>query len=746
MCVSVFRKESRAMRKKPMMAGAAACVAAVGLALMLGLAGANGTAFTYQGRLTDAGKPATGLYDLEFKLFDAPTGGMLVAMPLTINDQQVTDGVFKVTLDFGPGSLEGGERWLEIGVRSARSIGMYTTLSPRHDLTTAPGAGVDGPGGDTLLSVPIYGQGVTSATAAAIQIVKLDANGSSCAKFRIDDPNCPGNALWAVTKGRAHAGVFQIDNAPNSTAAVLYASTNGVGRDGHAYAGWFELTNPNNSSPVLYATRPATATGPGLHVDCNCATVKLQDNDDPGSYTQLIDAGPPQLRIEKTNAVDPNATQIDVNVMVMPGRDAAFRVFRTTNTTGRKRVFFHRGNNTTATSAVIGVDREASYFQRHGGNVTIGTNDPNYLDPGMVMLKVQGGSDASPLSGGIIQVGPGRDPNHTNNLAIDDNEIQARQAGGPSGLMLNNEGGNVTISGASSDGLVGIGTSSMGTNRLKVVAAGARNAIAGVANTAGYSAVDGQTTAALTTVGQERWGVKGTNPADAVTGALAYAKRYSGLLGLPYTTNYAVYGKASSGYAGFFDGLVNMTGNLTVAGDVLTAGKLGVGRIAAANSLEVEGQASKTTAGSWAMNSDSRIKTDIETVSGALDKLDKVRLVSFRYKDEYRAAHPSIEDRRYINVLAQEFAEAFPDDVTPGGDKLANGESILQVDSYPLTVYSAAAVQELHQIVKAKEAEIAALKEDSQAKQTEMTSLKDRLSKLEALVGKLSAAQQGGAR
>jgi hypothetical protein len=39
---------------------------------------AQATAFTYQGRLTDAGNPANGNYDLRFQLYDAPTGGNVI--------------------------------------------------------------------------------------------------------------------------------------------------------------------------------------------------------------------------------------------------------------------------------------------------------------------------------------------------------------------------------------------------------------------------------------------------------------------------------------------------------------------------------------------------------------------------------------------------------------------------------------------------------------------------------------------
>ncbi|MHC4575711.1 MAG: tail fiber domain-containing protein, partial [Planctomycetota bacterium] len=163
-----------------------------------------------------------------------------------------------------------------------------------------------------------------------------------------------------------------------------------------------------------------------------------------------------------------------------------------------------------------------------------------------------------------------------------------------------------------------------------------------------------------------------------------------------------------------------------------SANRVGINRVATANTLEVGGNASKATSGSWLANSDVRIKTDIQTVTDALETLDKVRLVSFKYTDDYQVEHPSIDERRYLNVIAQEFAEVFPDYVKSSKEKLPNGDEILQVDAYPLTVYSAAAVQELHAIVKEKEAEIAVLKE--------------RMTAMEGLVARLARFQQGGAK
>ena len=59
-------------------------------------------------------------------------------------------------------------------------------------------------------------------------------------------------------------------------------------------------------------------------------------------------------------------------------------------------------------------------------------------------------------------------------------------------------------------------------------------------------------------------------------------------------------------------------------------------------------------------------------------------------------------------MIAQEFAQVVPEFVRGSGEKLPDGSEILKVDPYPLTIYSAAAVQELSRIVKAKDGRIRA--------------------------------------
>jgi hypothetical protein len=99
-----------------------------------------GTAFTYQGRLTDSGSPANGAYDLRFILFNADVGGSQVGPIVIREDVTVTNGLFTVSLDFGASAFTGEARWLEVGARPGASTGAFSVLSPRQELTPAPNA------------------------------------------------------------------------------------------------------------------------------------------------------------------------------------------------------------------------------------------------------------------------------------------------------------------------------------------------------------------------------------------------------------------------------------------------------------------------------------------------------------------------------------------------------------------------------------------------------------------------------
>lgn len=128
-------------------------VAAVlyGFAILTGSALGQGTAFTYQGQLQSSGAAANGIYDFTFAIFNGPTtNATQIGRTLPYFGVGVTNGVFTVTLDFGP-AFTGSPTWLAINVRS-NGTATFTPLSPLQQLTPAPYA-IYAPNAGTATSV-----------------------------------------------------------------------------------------------------------------------------------------------------------------------------------------------------------------------------------------------------------------------------------------------------------------------------------------------------------------------------------------------------------------------------------------------------------------------------------------------------------------------------------------------------------------------------------------------------------------
>ncbi len=116
------------------------------------LARAQGTAFTYQGRLSISGTNYSGLAEIQPALWNAANGGSQVAANNPASDfVEVTNGLFTLPLDFG-GSFSGASLWLQLNVRVA--LGPFTALTPRQALTPAPYAIMAGTASNLLGTVP----------------------------------------------------------------------------------------------------------------------------------------------------------------------------------------------------------------------------------------------------------------------------------------------------------------------------------------------------------------------------------------------------------------------------------------------------------------------------------------------------------------------------------------------------------------------------------------------------------------
>jgi hypothetical protein len=109
------------------------------LALFAGIyqVAAQGTAFTYNGRLNNTLGPVTGTYDVTFTLFTNSTGTLIQAGPITNSAIAVTNGLFLTLVDFGPGVFTNKIVWLGIGVRT-NGTGSFTSLTPLQQITPTP--------------------------------------------------------------------------------------------------------------------------------------------------------------------------------------------------------------------------------------------------------------------------------------------------------------------------------------------------------------------------------------------------------------------------------------------------------------------------------------------------------------------------------------------------------------------------------------------------------------------------------
>lgn len=101
-----------------------------------------GTGFSYQGELLDGAEPVSGICDFQFKLLDASSGGLQLGSTQSVSSVTVSEGQFSVLLNnsaqFGSDAFTGEARWLEMAVRCPAGSGTFTTLAPRQALTATP--------------------------------------------------------------------------------------------------------------------------------------------------------------------------------------------------------------------------------------------------------------------------------------------------------------------------------------------------------------------------------------------------------------------------------------------------------------------------------------------------------------------------------------------------------------------------------------------------------------------------------
>ena len=218
------------------------------------------TGFTFQGRLTDGGAPANGVYDFNFYLYDAAAGGSQVGPVQTLGDVTVTAGLFTVSLNFGD-VFHGAQYFLDIQVRPGASAGAYTILSPRDPISAVPNAsyaltagGLDLPLSEaTDVNGPLLTVTNTSGASSSVGIVgETNSSGGGAA-------GVIGHVL--STSAGNSAGVRGINDSTGSPAPGVYGSNAGTGYgvQGISPAGLGVYGSSASGTGILASTGTGTA-------------------------------------------------------------------------------------------------------------------------------------------------------------------------------------------------------------------------------------------------------------------------------------------------------------------------------------------------------------------------------------------------------------------------------------------------------------------------------------------------------
>ena len=193
-----------------------------------------GTAFTYQGRLTESGSGVTGSYDLQFTLLDAAVGGNQVVPPVVAPSVAVNNGLFTTSLDFGGSAFDGRAFWLQIGVRPSGGGGAFTPLLTLQQISPVPyavyalSAGSGGGGGFLTSGTSAYYLTGSVGIGTSTPQSALDVHGD----IGVTGAMSAGGPVSGVSSGRPFGyAVYGYDTSVNvtSSAGVFPSSAKPVG-------------------------------------------------------------------------------------------------------------------------------------------------------------------------------------------------------------------------------------------------------------------------------------------------------------------------------------------------------------------------------------------------------------------------------------------------------------------------------------------------------------------------------------
>ena len=699
-------------------------------ALVSPAAAQSATTFTYQGRLTDAGSPADGMYEFQVRLLDG--SGVQVALTKVML-ADVSEGMFMLDLDFGSSAFNGSYRELEIGVRSVMSGGAYTILTPNTPVTSTPVAqfaldgnqgpqgpvgpqgpqGAQGPQGPQGNTGP---QGDTGPQGAQGEPGPTGPQGPEGPEGPVGPPGTTSwsglndipadlldgddNTTYSAGQGLSLSGSLFSIPSDSITAALLAPGSvdtselafSAVGAGQLAFNGQ-SLERVSAGNFIIGTTDQVTMPDPNNkfgvgQTSVATGTIQAFVGDDVAAtnsngYLVLGRGASTNLGLDDNEIQARNnnaAATLNLNV---DGGDIILG-----NTTDDGSVGIGESSpsdrlhiNTAAGQSAFRVqqDGQTRFRINANGGLSLGANNTSVANSNVYMSQWLGVGTPTPQTSVHVEVGDESD----HGLLI------AEAGSGPS-LMLSTRqfiaDSNFTFNNDFDFSFRPMDFFVIADRNINMDAASTIDLDAGInLNLDAASEVD----------------ISSDNLVDINS---------TGIVDIDAGTSVLIEGATFTGND------VTIADDLTVNNDIVVSSVATIGGAKAFTyTLNCYGDAGKPGGGLWSVFSDRRLKENIHTMGGSLDTLDALRPVTFNYNDP---RHFSYVDGTIPGFIAQEVQQVIPQWVEQGSD----GYLYLNPVGYEAMVVDA--IQELRD---EKDAQIESL-------QRENDELRARLERLEAMM------------
>lgn len=712
---------------------------------------------TYQGQLKQEGVPYTGLCDMQFELWNSATETDPNVGRLAINvfgsvagnppPVEVVNGLFQVELNFPEELFDGSPRWLQVVVGCPAGEGEFAELSPRQKLTAAPfatysyqtrglyvdgagnvGIGTSSPGAVTTIARPAQGQAhqLELRNEGSIQAPNFDG-------IRFSQGPTGGTTLGSINLLYRNNGLpdlsFSLRNDPDvlflraggvvgirtttpSTSRAL--TVQGVGASANwlqfrdsAGADLWHLTNEGNGLNFVESGVSANRLflAPGGNVGIGTASPDRRLHVHNGSAGAVTGQGNAPLVVE-------NSTSAYVNILT-PATNESGVLFGNPTSNSAGGVIYNSGSTSNGLQFRTNGNVTRMVIDE-SGDVGIGTTTPD------ARLHVLGGTDAGPAgTGGYIVAGP----LDGQNVAIDNNEIAARNNGALTRLAINADGGEVVVTGQPGD-RVGVGTTNP---QVKLDVLGDGDDDGGVAGANEVVARFRDTTA----TGHTAISIDANTGQDAV---LYFAEGGSAAWGWRADADEPIWAEGQFELR-YHRGDNNITVNQVTAGGNYThftmyhRGGI-VPWVDAEYSLGSSGMFSGGrwkdvwAANAFIQTSDRREKKDIHDLEVGLKELLQLRPVTFQWDRK------NDDGGMRFGLIAQEVDAVIPNAV----EKPENPDALWGMSYATLVPVLIKAVQEQQAVIDQQARKIEELRETRRSRDQELETLRSRLDAIESAI------------